>query len=79
MSPEFLLRCVRPTEPGNLSACGWIDRKKTIGQIDCSVCEARFSERKGMPLYNSKLPTDNGIALLDHVHEGCAYLSPGQD
>ena len=30
---------------GNLSACGWIDRKKTIRQIYCSACKARFSER----------------------------------
>ena len=41
---------------GNLSACGWIDRKKTIRQIYCSLCKARFSERKGTPLYNAKLP-----------------------
>jgi len=56
---------------GNLSACGWIDRKKTIRQIYCSACKARFSERKGTPLYQAKLPTDKVIALLDHVRDGC--------
>jgi len=63
---------------GNLSACGWIDRKKTIRQIYCSACKARFSERKGTPLYNSKLPTDKVTALLDHVREGCGVRQTGR-
>jgi transposase-like protein len=63
---------------GNLSACGWIDRKKTIRQIYCSACKARFSERKGTPLYRAKLPTDKVIALLDHVREGCGVRQTGR-
>lgn len=63
---------------GNLSACGWIDKKKTIRQIYCSACKARFSERKGTPLYNAKLPTDKVIALLDHVREGCGVRQTGR-
>jgi transposase-like protein len=63
---------------GNLSACGWIDRKKTIRQIYCSACKARFSERKGTPLYNAKLPTDKVIALLDHVRDGCGVRQTGR-
>lgn len=63
---------------GNLSACGWIDRKKTIRQIYCSACKSRVSERKGTPLYNSKLPTDKVIALLDHVREGCGVRQTGR-
>ena len=56
---------------GNLSACGWIDRKKTIRQLYCSACKARFSERKGTPLYNAKLPPEKVVAILEHVREGC--------
>jgi transposase-like protein len=63
---------------GNLSACGWIDRKKTIRQIYCSACKARFSERKGTPLYNAKLPTDKVIALLDHIRDGCGVRQTGR-
>lgn len=63
---------------GNLSACGWIDKKKTIRQIYCSACKARFSERKGTPLYNAKLPTDKVIALLDHIREGCGVRQTGR-
>lgn len=63
---------------GNLSACGWIDRKKTIRQIYCSACKARFSERKGTPLYQAKLPADKVIALLDHVRDGCGVRQTGR-
>ena len=63
---------------GNLSVCGWIDKRKTIRQIYCSVCKARFSERKGTPLYNAKLPSEKVIALLDHVREGCGVRQTGR-
>jgi transposase-like protein len=63
---------------GNLSACGWIDKKKTIRQLYCSACKARFSERKGTPLYNAKLPVDKVIAILDHVREGCGVRQTGR-
>jgi len=63
---------------GNLSTCGWIDRKKTIRQIYCSACKARFSERKGTPLYHAKLPADKVIALLDHVRDGCGVRQTGR-
>ena len=63
---------------GNLSACGWIDRKKTIRQIYCAACKARFSERKGTALYNCKLPAEKVIAILDHVREGCGMRQTGR-
>lgn len=63
---------------GNLSACGWIDKKKTIRQLYCRVCKARFSERKGTPLYNAKLPPEKVIAILEHVREGCGVRQTGR-
>jgi LacI family transcriptional regulator len=63
---------------GNLSACGWIDRKKTIRQLYCSACKARFSERKGTPLYNAKLPVATVVAILDHVRDGCGVRQTGR-
>jgi transposase-like protein len=56
---------------GNLTACGWIDRKHTIRQLYCRTCKARFSERKGTVLYHAKLPPEKVVALLEHVREGC--------
>jgi hypothetical protein len=37
----------------------------------CRACKARFSEFKGTPLFNSKLPHDKVLAVLEHLAEGC--------
>ncbi len=38
--------------------------------LRCSTCKARFSERKGTPLYDARLPADKVVAVLAHVAEG---------
>jgi len=37
----------------------------------CRVCGARFSERKGTPLFGSKLAAQKSLLVLEHLHEGC--------
>jgi hypothetical protein len=37
----------------------------------CRVCKARFSEFKGTPFFNSKLPHEKVLAVLEHLAEGC--------
>src|SRR5947209_3999451 len=37
----------------------------------CRLCKARFSEFKGTPFFNSKLPPDKVLAVLGHLAEGC--------
>ena len=37
----------------------------------CKSCKARFSERKGTPLFDSHLAEDKVRALLAHNAEGC--------
>ena len=37
----------------------------------CRTCKARFSEFKGTPFFNSKLPHDKGLAVLQHLADGC--------
>jgi LacI family transcriptional regulator len=37
----------------------------------CRACKARFSEFKGTPLFNSKLPHDKVLAVLGHLADGC--------
>jgi LacI family transcriptional regulator len=38
--------------------------------LRCSTCKARFSERKGTPLFDARLPSDTAVAVLAHVAEG---------
>ena len=35
-----------------------------------STCTARFSERKGTPLFDARLPADKVVSVLAHVAEG---------
>lgn len=55
---------------GNLTVCGHFG-KAQHRLLYCNVCRARFSEFKGTPFFNSKLPHDKVLAVLEHLAEGC--------
>jgi transposase-like protein len=55
---------------GNLSVCGHYG-KAHHRLLYCNACKARFSEFKGTPLFNSKLPHDKVLAILQHLADGC--------
>jgi transposase-like protein len=38
--------------------------------LRCRTCKARFSERKGTPLFDARLSEQKVVALLHHVAEG---------
>jgi transposase-like protein len=38
--------------------------------LRCKTCKARFSERKGTPLFDTRLPEDKAVAVLQHIAEG---------
>jgi len=56
---------------GNLRFSGWSGKKKQIRMIHCSTCENCFSERRGTPLWESRLSEDIALSVLDHLREGC--------
>ena len=37
----------------------------------CRTCKARFSEHKGTPLFQTQLPDEKVVAVLEHIVEGC--------
>jgi transposase-like protein len=39
--------------------------------LRCKTCKARFSETKGTPLFDSHLPHDKLVSVLQHIAEGC--------
>jgi transposase-like protein len=59
---------------GNLSVC---DRygKSRRRLLYCKSCKARFSERKGTPLFDSRLPPQKAIDVLAHIAEGVGVRS----
>ena len=64
-------------DAGNLSVC---DRfaKANHRLLHCNACKARFSEFRGTPLFNSKLPHDKVLAVLEHLAEGCGVRQTGR-
>jgi LacI family transcriptional regulator len=38
--------------------------------LRCRTCKARFSERKGTPLFGAQLPEDKVVDVLKHIAEG---------
>lgn len=55
---------------GNLSVTSRYGPGKSRRMLRCSTCKARFSERKGTPLFDSRLPPERVVAILGHVAEG---------
>lgn len=56
---------------GNLTFRGYSGQGKRIGMVSCRPCKARFSERKGTVLEQSRLAEEKVRDVLDHRREGC--------
>ena len=77
--------CQRPECPdygkrghGKLTVCGHYGKTKQFRLLYCRTCKARFSERKGTPLFDSRLPPDKAQAVLAHVADGCGVRQTGR-
>jgi len=55
---------------GNLTVCGHYGPRRTR-LLYCRACKDRFSERKGTPLFDCRLPPDKILAVLQHLADGC--------
>ena len=74
--PEDLSRfcCQSPDCPdygkrgaGNLTVCARYGKDGQRRMLYCRTCKARFSERKGTPLYRSGLPPEKALAVVEHL------------
>lgn len=63
---------------GNLTVCGRYGKRETHRLLYCRTCRYRFSERKGTPLFRSKLPQDKAVSLFQHLAERCGVRSTGR-
>lgn len=55
---------------GNLTVTARYGPAKSRRMLRCRTCKARFSERKGTPLFDARLPPDKVNDVLGHVAEG---------
>ena len=63
---------------GNLYFRGWSGKGRRIRLVYCRTCKARFSERKGTVLEQSRLPDAKALDVLDHIREGCGTRATGR-
>jgi transposase-like protein len=56
---------------GNLSVCDRYGKQNQHRLLYCNVCKERFSERKGTPFFQTRLPTQKVLSVLEHLAEGC--------
>jgi LacI family transcriptional regulator len=54
---------------GNLTVTAFYAHRHTR-MLRCRTCTTRFSERKGTPLFATRLAPDTAVAVLAHVAEG---------
>ena len=63
---------------GNLTVTHRYGPDKARRMLRCRACKARFSERKGTPLFGSHLPTEKAISVLHHIAEGNGVRKTGR-
>jgi len=63
---------------GNLTVTGRYGPEKSRRMLRCRTCKARFSERKGTPLFGARLAPEKVVAVLEHVAEGCGVRQTGR-
>src|SRR6516165_10879930 len=50
---------------GNLTVCARYGQEKQRRMLYCRSCKARFSERKGTPLFGSQLTEDQALSIFE--------------
>jgi transposase-like protein len=62
----------------NLRVCFRYGPTPQRRMLACRTCQARFCERKGTPLFDSRLPPQKVEAVLHHLVEGCGVRQTGR-
>ena len=55
---------------GNLTACARYGKHRRR-LLYCRACKYRFSERKGTPLFQARLPDAKALDVLAHLADDC--------
>jgi transposase-like protein len=77
--------CLNPECPdygtrgaGNLTVTSRYGSQQERRMLRRRTCKARFSERKGTPLFDSRLPPKQAESVLEHSAEGCGVRQTGR-
>ncbi len=62
----------------NLTVTARYGPDKQRRMLRCRTCHARFSERKGTPLFHAKLPPEKVASVLEHLTDRCGVRATGR-
>ena len=62
----------------NLRVCFRYGLGKQRRLLACRTCQIRFSERKGTPLFDTRLSEEKAISILQHLAESCGVRKTGR-
>ena len=54
---------------GDLTVCARYGKDGRRRMLYCRCCKARFSERKGTPLFGSQLTEEKALSIFEHLAE----------
>jgi LacI family transcriptional regulator len=54
---------------GHLTVCARYGKDRRRRMLYCRTCKARFSERKGTPLFGSQLTEVKALSIFEHLAE----------
>ena len=63
---------------GNLTVTSRYGPDKSRRMLRCRTCKARFSERKGTPLFGAQLAPEKVVSVLEHIAEGGGVRQTGR-
>lgn len=63
---------------GNLAFVRWTGTSRNIRFLRCRTCHSEFSERKGTPLFDARLPKQEIVSIFDHLMEGDGQRKTGR-
>lgn len=69
LNPECSAYGVRGQD--NLRVAFRYGSQKQWRMLACRTCQQRFSERKGTPLFGTRLPENKALDILRHLQERC--------
>jgi transposase-like protein len=62
----------------NIRVKEWYGKHKDIRLLKCLDCGQRFSERRGTLFFDSRLPKEKTLSVMEHIAEGVGVRKTGR-
>jgi len=62
----------------NIRIRDWVGKNEDIRLLYCLTCKKRFSERRGTIFFDSRLPKEKTIEVMEHIAEGIGVRKTGR-